>query len=284
MNEPIFSEREGFAPRKDLQAQDYLPGWVREDITNKIKEFVYKNTPIPGVERIDIYTLFKPYIWKVLNRPPPNSPVGGPFASYIPKVLLECFWYQFYDILEEISSLIKQSLSPQEMDEFAAKINGVLAKEGIPWRLENGRVARRFHPQTAEQLEKVTILLHDEKFKGPDEQFAKAIEHLNRRPEPDEENCVKDAVGAIEAVANIIAGKNSQQLNNLLDREPFRSGIPATIRESINKVYAYRGAAPGAGHGQIGPPVVGIEEAEWVLATSAATILYFASKFCKVTF
>ncbi len=73
MNEPIFSEREEVAPRKDLQEQDYLPGWVREAITNEIREFTYKDAPLPGVERLDIYPLFKPYIWKVLDREPPIS-------------------------------------------------------------------------------------------------------------------------------------------------------------------------------------------------------------------
>ena len=95
MNEPIFSEREGVAPRKNLQERDYLPGWVREAITNEIREFTYKDAPLPGVERLDIYPLFKPYIWKVLDRKPPNSPAGGPFAYYIPDVLLRCLWYHF---------------------------------------------------------------------------------------------------------------------------------------------------------------------------------------------
>ena len=215
----------------------------------------------------------------MLDRKPPNNPAGGPFAYYIPDVLSRCIWYQFYDILEEMSSLINRRLGFGELEDFAARVNIVLAAEGIPWKLESGKVVRRFPRQIAQQLTKVTELLNNPKFKGPDEQFAKAIEHLNRRPEPDEENCVKDAVGALEAVANITAGKDGQQLNNLLDREPFRSGIPATIRESINKVYAYRGAAPGAGHGQVGPSVVGIQEATWVLAVSAATILFLAQKY-----
>ncbi len=105
------------------------------------------------------------------------------------------------------------------------------------------------------------------------------IDCLNQRPEPDEENCVKDAVGALEAVANIVAGTAGVQLNTMLNQEPFRSGIHPTIRQSIEKIYAYRGAAPGVGHGQVGPSVVGVSEAIWVLATTAATIIYFVAKF-----
>jgi hypothetical protein len=102
---------------------------------------------------------------------------------------------------------------------------------------------------------------------------------LSKRPDPDEENCVKDAIGAVEAVANILAGSTGVQLNRLLDREPFTSGIHPTIRQTIDKIYAYRGAAPGVGHGQVGPSAVSLAEAMWVLAISAATILYFVQKF-----
>lgn len=280
MTEPIFSERERFAPQKDLQAHNHLPGWVREAITNEIRDFIQKDA-LPGVSTLDLYPLFKPYIWKILNRPPPNSPLGGPFRYYIPEVLAQCSWYQCYDVLEEISRLIGQQLGEEDLKEFSERINAILAIEGIPWKLEQGKVIRTLSPQIAEQINEVRILLTDPKFKGPDEQFAKAIEHLNKHPDPDEENCVKDAVGALEAVANIIAGTSGKQLNELLREEPFKSGIHPIIRQAIEKVYAYRGAAPGAGHGQVGPSVVKIEEALWVLATSTATILYFVHKFHK---
>jgi len=281
MADQVFSEREGFAPQKDLQAHDCLPGWVREAITNEIREFAHKDAPLPGVDRLGLYPLFKPYIWKVLDRKPPNSPAGGPFAYYIPDVLAKCLWYQCYDILEEISSLINQRLGVEESEEFSGRINAILAREGIPWKLEEGKVVRALNQQAAEQIKEVRVLLRDPKFKGPDEQFAKAIEHLNKRPEPDEENCVKDAVGALEAIANITAGTSGKQLNDLLREEPFRSHIHQTLIQSIDKVYAYRGAAPGASHGQVGPSVVGLAEAKWVLSMSATTILYFVDKFHK---
>ena len=110
MSESVFSEREGFAPRRNLQAQDYLPGWMRDTIINKVREFIFKDAPLPTIERLDIYPLFKPYIWKVLGREPPKNHAGGPFTYYIPDVISKCIWYQFYDILEEISSQINLRL------------------------------------------------------------------------------------------------------------------------------------------------------------------------------
>jgi hypothetical protein len=280
MAESLFSERHGFAPQPELQTDDYLPDWVREAITNEIKNFV-QDKPSIHLPDLDLYSLFRPYICQVLRRRPPTSPMGGPWVMYIPQTLAQCFWWQFYDILEEISQLISQRWGEEHLLAFSEKISTILARDGVPWRLDQGRVIRTLNPQVAKQIQEARTLLTNPKFKGPDEQFERAVGYLNKRPSPDEENCVKDAVGAIEGVANIIAGTTGAQLNTLLDREPFRSDISPTIRQAIDKIYAYRGAAPGVGHAQVGPSVVGLAEATWVLATSAATILYFVCKFSQ---
>lgn len=279
MTGPVFSEREGFAPKISIQADDFLPGWVRDSITNELRGFIQKNVPIPGTYRLDIYSPFKPYIWKVLGKEPPGSPMGGPFNYYIPTVLRQCQWYLVYDILEQVADAIKEHLGEDDLKEFSEKINMILAGENMAWKFENGKIVRKFNAHIRAQVEAVQTLLAAPKFKGPDEQFTKAIGHLNKRPDPDEENCVKDAVGALEAVANIIVGSNNSQLNDLLKEEPFKSSIHPTIKQAIEKVYAYRGAAPGASHGQVGPAVIGVSDAIWVLTVSAATILYFVNRF-----
>lgn len=278
MAEPTFSQREGLAAPPSFQADDYLPAWVREAVTNEIREFV-QNKPLAQLPDLAIYPLFRPYISQVLQRQPPSHPMGGPWAYYIPKTLAQCSWWQFYDILEEISELISRGWGEEYVSAFSENISAILARDGIPWKLDQGRLVRALNPLVARQVQEVRTLLTNPRFKGPDEQFEKALRYLNKRPDPDEENCVKDAVGSLEAVANIIAGTTGVQLNDVLGREPFRSGIHPTIRQAIDKLYAYRGAAPGVAHGKVGSSTVGLAEAAWVLAVSAATILYFVFKF-----
>ncbi len=278
MTDQRFSESYGFAPQPDFKPDEYLPGWVREAITNEIRDFV-SNQPSTSLPVINIYAMFRPYIWQVLNREPPGNPMGGPWVMYIPRTLQQCEWWQLYDILQQLSQLISKKWGEEYSVDFSNRINEILSREGIPWKMENSEIVRTLSPPIQEQIREAHVLLTNPKFEGPDEQFQKAIDCLNQRPELDEENCVKDAVGALEAVANIIAGTTGVQLNNLLNQEPFRSDIHPAIRQSIEKIYAYRGAAPGVGHGRVGPSVVGTAEAIWVLATTAATIIYFISKF-----
>ena len=278
MTKQHFSDSHGFAPQPDSKPDDHLPGWVRESITNEIRSVV-SNPPSTSLPLIDIYALFRPYIWQVLDREPPGNPMGGPWAMYLPRTLQQCAWWQFYDILEQILRIIEQQWGEEYTADFSGRVNAVLTREGIPWKMEDSKVTRTLAPTIQEQIREARVLLTNPRFEGPDEQYKRAIDCLNQRPEPDEENCVKDAVGALEAVANIVAGTAGVQLNTMLNQEPFRSGIHPTIRQSIEKIYAYRGAAPGVGHGQVGPSVVGVSEAIWVLATTAATIIYFVSKF-----
>jgi hypothetical protein len=72
---------------------------------------------------------------KLLGKEPPGNPMGGPFKYYIPLTLKECAWYQVYDILETIADFVKQELGDRPLHEFSVRINSVLGKEGIPWKL-----------------------------------------------------------------------------------------------------------------------------------------------------
>jgi hypothetical protein len=276
MNEQIFSDREGLTQPIAPQSADYLPLWARASIEQCIKDLAVSTISL------NVYPIFKPYIWKVLGTRPPTEPMGGPFKHYVPKVLESCLWWECYDILEQVCQECVHIKGSEEcLTEFTKMVNAVFSREGIVWKLDQGKIIRTLTPKTAQQLGQVVTLLADPRFIGPDIQFLKAIDHLNRRPEPDEENCVKDAIGALEAVANIIVGSTDAQLNDLLKKEPLKSGLHPTISQAIDKVYAYRGAAPGSAHGQVGPTVVQPADAMWVLAVSGATIQYLVDKFVK---
>jgi hypothetical protein len=137
----------------------------------------------------------------------------------------------------------------------------------------------RIHPPAITQkLQEAHLLLSDSRFAGPEEQFAKANQHLNERPKPDTENCVKDAVGALEGVAKIVSGQEKAILSQLL-KSHFSDQIHPTLILALEKVYAYRGDVGGVGHGQTKPSDLGIEEARLVLGLCADYIVYLVSKF-----
>src|SRR3990172_3825278 len=161
-------------------------------------------------------------------------------------------------------------------ERFQMILNTIFQREGIGWELRGGFIERRTHPNTAEQLEKARQVLSDARFSGANQHLAKAMEHWSRRPEPDFENCVKDAVAACESVVRVVLNKPSIQLNQGIDELARQNRIPQPLDQVIAKLYAYRGSAPGVAHGAPQQGQVGAEEAEFVLATSASAVVYLS--------
>ncbi|MDP2935755.1 MAG: hypothetical protein Q8O86_04620 [Dehalococcoidia bacterium] len=290
MSEQPFSQRHSLAPAPSPQRDDHLPPSVRAELAITFRdcasEGLFGGTPEPAVldELYNIlYNRLKPLIWKVLQRQPPGNPMGGPWNYYIPELINKCEWWQFYDICEEMYKVALKYGNKEGGGIFAQRANALFAREGVAWRFSGGSIERAYNPLVAETLEQARTLLQDPKYEGADEHFQKALDHLNRRPEPDKENCVKDAVGAVEATARIICGDPKAKLSDILGKEPFRSGIHPTLRVAIERLYAYRGDVGGVAHGQVGPSQVGIEEANWALTMAAATILYLSDKFGQRT-
>ena len=252
---------------------------MRGEVLNFIQDFGKDRFLAQLTLGTAIYRRLAPYVWRVLDREPANNPVNCPWAYYIPGVIYRCTWWQFYDICEELYKVIVDTFKNDDPDDFAEGVNALFARENVVWRLKDGLIERQYSEEVSKTLGKTYVLLNDPRFQGVDEQFDRARRQLDKRPDPETGNCVKDAVGAMEGVAQIILGNHSVLLPKSLDTEPFKSQIHPTLRIAIEKVYAYRGDAPGAGHSQVGPSKIAVEDAEWVLMFCATTILYFANKF-----
>lgn len=214
------------------------------------------------------------------------DPTGIVASLRVKEIAQGCEWYTFMDICELLAALFRtqhwKAYQPSLTDEaFEEAINEIFADNSLGYELRDGRIERFGAPFVDEALSKVRQLLRQAEYAGPNEQFEKAMAFLNRRPNPDTANCVKDAVGAVEALARIVTGNESLVLSSILDREPLRSGIHGALRQMMHKLYAYRGDAEGAAHGQTSIGQITVKEAELALGVSASCMIYLAKKFGK---
>ena len=273
-----FSERHGFGEGAKPLPYDQAPQPLRSEILNFIQDFANERSVSRQLLGLDIYTRLDPYIWRVLNRPPAGNPQGGPWAYYIPTVMRNCAWWQFYDICEDPHKVIAVRFDKDDLGDFTEGINGLFARENVVWRLKDGLIEREFSQPVTETLEKTQTLLNDPRFTGPNEQFNTAVQFLSQRPQPDTQGCANNAVGALEGTARIISGDNQAVLSDLLKRDPLNK-IPATLRAVLEKQYAYRGDTPGVVHGQTESGAPSVEEAELILATITSAIVYLVKRF-----
>jgi hypothetical protein len=193
----------------------------------------------------------------------------------IEDLVMRCEWWQVYDICEV--AYASPSVQRSKAD-ICARVNQLLAEELLGFEFRDGLVEKVGAAFIDAQVKEARYLLKEPKFKGADEHFEKALKAVNIRPNPDVENCIKDAVSSIESVGRILANDERALLSDIIKDMARKGTIPKPLDEAIQKVYAYRGNQPGVAHGLVGDSKVTIDEAEFVLAMSAAVIIYLVNK------
>lgn len=203
-------------------------------------------------------------------------------STAIERLLMECDWYQFYDIYEVIRASLPHETWRHDRKELTEQLNALFREEQLGFEMVEGKVEKIGSGFIDAKVKEARYLLKEPEFKGSDTQFEKAIKALNIRPNPDVENCVKDTVGAIESVGRILAHDDKALLDDIIKEMAKKGIIPKPLDQSIQKLYAYRGDQPGVAHGLVGASKVTADEAEFVLAMSAAIIIYLVKKRSKL--
>jgi hypothetical protein len=201
------------------------------------------------------------------------------YHNKLNELLAKCEWWQFYDICEIILGFL---INDNRRESFSKRINILFKEEHLGYELRNGKIEKISSVYIDTKIQETRYLLKEPEFKGADQHFEKAIKALNVRPKPDVENCVKDAVAAIESVGRIIIGDEKALLSDIIKDMVAKGIIPKPLDQVIQKIYAYRGDQPGVAHGLVGASKVTVDEAEFVLAMSAVIIIYLVKKRSKV--
>lgn len=191
---------------------------------------------------------------------------------YLSRLLKRSEWYDLCDACEIICEVLAQS----ERGTFSNELNEIFSRNYFGYELRDGLIERvGAHAQDA-AIAEARGILRDPDLSGPDEQFQKAIGFFNQRPEPDCENCVKEAVSAVEGVARILLNDHELILSKALPQLRNEKDVHPTLISLLDKLYAYRGDAEGVGHARTGEKEVRIEDAEFALGVSASAIVYLA--------
>lgn len=200
-------------------------------------------------------------------------------STIIEKLIMGCEWYQFYDVCEVLwENPLSESNKRQHQQEVTKQVNTLFREELLGFELREGKVEKVGHAFTDAKVKEVRYLLKEPEFKSADELFEKAIKAVNVRPNPDVENCVKDAVAAIESVSKILVSNAKASLEEIIGNAVKKGIIPKPLDQTITRLYAYRGNEPAIAHGGIEQSKVTIDEAEFVLGMSAVIIIYLVKK------
>lgn len=267
----LFSKRYGLRPTPQGLMYEDVPERARVGLYHIVKQFFEKGYSYLGLYRVLCIALRIP-----VNRKVEVSSSQDFRASLeIEQLIVSCQWWQFYDICEILWEGLK---SKDDKNNLSEEIDTLFREEHLGFELRDGKVEKIGSGFIDARIEEARYLLKEPEFKGADKHFEKAMKALNARPNPDVENCVKDAVSAIESVGRIIVNDEKALLSDIIKEMAKNKTIPKPLDEAIQKIYAYRGDQPGVAHGLVGTSKVTIDEAEFVLAMSAAIIIYLVKK------
>jgi hypothetical protein len=265
----LFSKRYGLRPTPEGLMYEDVPERARTGLYHIVRQF-FDN------KYAALYNVLCVALRIPVNRHVETSATPDFRASLeIENLIKDCQWWQFYDMCEVLWQAMKYK---NERNVLSDEINALFREEHLGFELKEGKVEKTGSGFIDARVKEARYLLKEPEFKGADEHFEKALKALNTRPNPDVENCIKDAVAAIESVGRIIVNDEKTLLSDIIKEMAKNKVIPKPLDEAIQKVYAYRGDQPGVAHGLVGASKVTIDEAEFVLAMSAAIIIYLVNK------
>ena len=157
-------------------------------------------------------------------------------------------------------------------------LNKTFEKEYIGYRFVNGYIVKISNDIEVLQIEEAAST----KSNKVDEHINKALLHLSDRDNPDYENSIKESISAVEAMCNLITGKQStlaEALKQLKKRLPIHPALEA----AFVKLYAYTSDASGIRHsGQIDGSAATFDEAKFMLVACSGFVNYLQGMYSKV--
>lgn len=201
-------------------------------------------------------------------------------------------WYQVYTFCERVYDriLVSQAYLDEEVNHwidgdsiedirqyFSEELNGILAEENLAYQFISGQFQRRGRAQTQKSFQRVGSVLSRPPLLRVRDHYNKARKFFNERPEPDVENCVKEALCALEACLEILTRKPASKEFTKVVKQLQGNGIdeiPPPIAEGMIKIHSYRGSGQGVAHASLAGTKVSEVEAELVLNLVASYITY----------
>ena len=216
----------------------------------------------------------------------PNTP----FLQQTLDLLRKMEWWQVYTLCERIYRHVIHEYGFWSKDDwvvtrtkdemrgyFSDQLNYILAEENIAYQFLDGQFQRQGRAQTQRAMQRVGKVLGQARLSTVRNHYIKARKFFDARPIADVENCVKEALCALEACLELLSGKPASKdfarvVQQLKGNEAQQ--IPPPIAEGMIKLHGYRGSGQGVAHAALEGNRVTELDAELVLSLVASYISY----------
>jgi len=170
---------------------------------------------------------------------------------------------------EEVVSL------SQVRREFEADVNQALAEDNSAYRMRQGTVYRPGRSHSRKLATRAGVVLQDPNLRDARIHYQKAVRFFSDLESSDFENCIKEAISALEAASRALFPDLKGGLDKVLRqiRDEEGEAIPPTVVKGILAPFYFRGDGKGIAHGNSSGGKASARLAEWVLSVVAASII-----------
>jgi hypothetical protein len=268
-----FSERIGKTFKSDIIQTDSMDGALRNRLFNVVKDILdesYRESRgYLYINEAFLVSYCDTFGQKITEH-------DGRYNAFIQHLdyriyIDEDVWF-FYDFIEWLLSL-RFSNSGY----YAKTINKVLKEERSAYLLDDGNNLVKITDEI--EVEEINNSLElARRFKGVDEHLSKAREAFSNRQNPDYKNCVRESIFAIESLLKIITDDKNATLETALKKI---KNLNINLKESLIKLYHFRGDQGGVGHGNKNNQLSEITEyeAKLILVNAHSLVNYLIATF-----
>jgi len=184
--------------------------------------------------------------------------------------IVNCEWYQVYDIIEATISNLNQG----NKEKFTTAINEFFIENGIGWKIVDGLIETRNDDVFEKTTQNVVSVLGNVKLPTAKNEIREAIVCLSRRPTSDITGAIQHSLACLECVIREATGDKKPTLGDLIKKYP--NVVPPPLDKAIEKIWGF--TSEQGRHLQEGR-VPEYAEAKLVVELTSAIVSYLGEKF-----
>ena len=186
-------------------------------------------------------------------------------------------WSDCYDLVEFCANLdIPQS------KEFIERCNEIFKEEFSGYRFLGKELVPISNETESTSIQQaIEISSRMSPLKGVNIHLEDALKKLSDRKSPDYRNSIKESILAIEALANIIAGKTNSTLGQALSIIKSKIGLHRALEQGYKSIYGYTSDDDGIRHFLLEESTCDLADAQYMLVSCSAFVNYLIAKAIK---
>ena len=162
---------------------------------------------------------------------------------------------------------------------YKEEINKLFEREYVGYRFIGGEIT-----PISDDVEVGTICESlDIQFDGCKAHIKKAVHFLSDRNTPDYKNSIKESISAVEAICNVIIGRDNATLGDALNYMERKRNLKGQLKAAFEKLYSYTNEKGGIRHSEgLFESNVTFEEAKFMLVSCCAFVNYLIAEYGKI--